>query len=383
MKKPLVLAPGPTQVPPEVLAASAKPTIHHRTPQFEAIFAETTARLGQVFMTKAPVITFPASGTGAMESAVTNLLSPGDEAITIEGGKFGERWGELCQAFGVDNTPIKIEYGDVVDPAQVEEALGAHPNAKAVFATLSETSTGVLSPIEKLASLTAKTDAVLVVDAISGLGADELRMDDWGVDAVVCGSQKALMMPPGLAFVAIGDRARHLMDSATCPRYYFSWAKALKTLGQNTTAFTPAVNMICALQVSLDMILSEGMEQVWARHARLAAAQRTAAGAIGLELFAEAPANNVTSIRVPEGVDGGKIPKIMRDKHGVTIAGGQASMKGKIFRIAALGWCNEFDVTTALSALELTLSELGYPVEPGRAVSAALEVLSGKVPAPV
>jgi aspartate aminotransferase-like enzyme len=319
---------------------------------------------------------FSSSGTGAMESSVTNLLSPGDKAITIEGGKFGERWGELCNSFCVSPIAIKVPYGDVVDPANVAELLKANPDAKVVFATLTETSTGVLSPIKELAAITSESDAVLVVDAVSGLAADELRMDEWGVDVVVGGSQKALMMPPGLAFAAIGERAQRMIEDSKCNKYYFSWAKALKALGSNSTAFTPAVNLTYGLAAALDMILAEGVENVWARHARLAAAQRKAVQAIGLELFAKSPASAVTSIKVPDGIDGGKIPKIMRDTHGVTIAGGQGSMKGKIFRFAALGWCNEFDVTTALSALEFTLKELGFAVEPGKAVGAAIAALS-------
>ncbi len=378
MKKNVVLAPGPTQVPPEILAANAKPTIHHRTPQFQEIFADVSARLQEVFQTQSPVVLFSASGTGAMESSVSNLLSPGDTAITVEGGKFGERWGDLCEAHGVNAVRIKIEYGDVVDPAQVAEALKANPGAKAVYATLSETSTGVLSPIEKIGAIVAKTDAVFVVDAISGLAADKILTDAWNVDVTIGGSQKALMLPPGLAFASIGKKAQALMESSTCPKYYFSWPKALKGLADKTTAYTPAVNMIYGLQASLDIILSQGMENVWARHERLAKAQRAAAKAIGIELFAKAPTNAVTALKVPEGVDGGKIPKIMRDTHGITIAGGQASMKGKIFRIAALGWSNEFDVTTALTALEFTLNEIGYKVEPGKAVGAAIAVLQGK-----
>ncbi|MBN1476254.1 alanine--glyoxylate aminotransferase family protein [Candidatus Sumerlaeota bacterium] len=377
MKKNLVLAPGPTQVPPEVLAASAKPTIHHRTPQFEAIFADTAERLQRVFQTQSPVITFASSGTGSMESSVVNLLSPGDTAITIEGGKFGERWGQLCEAYGVKRVPITLEYGDVVDPAQVEEALKANPGTKAVYATLCETSTGVLSPIPALGKIVSKTDAVLVVDAISGLAADELRADEWGVDVVIGGSQKALMLPPGLAFCSISEKAQALMASSKCPKYYFSWEKALKALADKSTAFTPAVNLTYALQASLDMILAEGMESVWARHARLASALQAAIKAIGLAMFSKAPSNTVTAVKVPDGVDGGKIPKIMRDTHGVTIAGGQGSMKGKIFRFAALGWCNEFDVTTALSALELTLTELGFQVAPGKAVGAAIAAFEG------
>lgn len=383
MQKNVVLAPGPTQVPPEVLAATARPTIHHRTPQFEAIFADVSQKLREVFVTKAPVVMFASSGTGAMESSVVNLLSPGDTAITIEAGKFGERWGELCGAYGVKKVAIKKEYGDVVSAEEVRSALRAHPEAKAVFATLTETSTGVLSPIEEIAAITRESDALLVVDAVSGLAADVLKMDAWGVDVVVGASQKALMLPPGLAFVAVGERAQKRMADAQCPKYYFSWPKALKNLSDNTTAYTPAVNLVYGLQTALQMILREGLEQVWERHARLAAALRAAARAIGLEIFSRAPSSTVTAIRVPSGIDGGKIPKIMRDKHGVTIAGGQGTMKGQIFRIAALGWCNEFDVTTALTALEFTLSELGHEVEPGKAVSAALAVLTGKVAAAV
>lgn len=383
MKKSLVLAPGPTQVPPEVLAATAKPTIHHRTPQFETLFGEVSCKLCDVFQTKSPVVIFSASGTGAMESAVVNLLSAGDTVLTVEAGKFGERWGELCKAFGVNSVAVKAEYGEVVTAAQVEAALRANPGAKAVFATLCETSTGVLSPIEEFAKVVAKSEAVLVVDGVSGLAADVLRTDAWGVDVVIAGSQKALMMPPGLAFAAISEKAQGLMARSKLPKYYWSWPKAIKNLRDNTTAYTPAVNMIYGLAAACDMLLAEGMESVWARHARLAHAMRTAAQAIGLEIFAKAPSNTVTSIRVPAGVDGGKIPKIMRDKHGVTIAGGQGTMKGNIFRFAALGWCNDFDVTTALTALEYTLNELGHAVEPGKAVSAAIAAMQSPVPAAV
>lgn len=375
MQKHLMLTPGPTMVPPEVLAAGARPLVHHRSPDYEPIFLKVSEDLKYVFQTKNPVVMFASSGTGAMEAAVSSTLSPGDVAITVEGGKFGERWTEICTAYGVKAIPIKIEWGTAVSPEQIEEALKAHPEAKAVFVTHCETSTGVLTDIKAIAEVVNKTEAIIVVDAVSSLGAEELRTDDWNLDIVVTGSQKALMMPPGMAFLSVSPKARKLMETSKCPSYYFSVPKYLKSLEKKTTPYTPAVSMTMALEQALEMIKSEGLEQVWARHKRLATATRTAVKALGLELFSRQPANVVTAVKVPEGIDGGKIVKTLRDEYGITIAGGQEHLKGKIFRIATLGYADTFDVTSAISALEMVLLKLGCKFELGTGVKSAIEVL--------
>jgi aspartate aminotransferase-like enzyme len=378
MKKRYLLTPGPTMVPPEVLQAGAQPVIHHRAPEYDPLFARTNEGLQYVFQTANPVVSFASSGTGAMEASVVSILSPGDKAITVEGGKFGERWTEIARAYGVNAVAIPVEWGHAIQPEKIEKLFKEHPDAKAVFVTHCETSTGVLTDIKGIGQAVASADAALVVDAISSLGAEMLYTDDWKLDIVVSGSQKALMMPPGMAFASISPKAKALLQNAKCSKYYFSLSKYLKNLEKNTTPFTPAVSLTMALDQALKLIREEGIEQIWARHERLARAIRAGIRALGLELFARDPANVVTAVKVPEGIDGGKIPKILRDDYGITIAGGQEKLKGKIFRIAALGYADTFDVTTVLSALELTLKRLGYPVELGSGVKASLEVLESQ-----
>jgi aspartate aminotransferase-like enzyme len=362
-------------VPPEVLLAGAKTVVHHRSPDYEPLFLKVSEGLKYLFQTKNPVVMFASSGTGAMEAAVVSTLSPGEKAITVEGGKFGERWTEICTGYGVDPVVLKIEWETAIQPAEIEKALKGNPDVKAVFVTHCETSSGALTDIKAIGEVVAKTDAILVVDAVSSLGAEELRADDWHLDIVVTGSQKAVMLPPGLAFASVGEKARKRLEGAKCGKYYFSIQKYLKNLEKNTTPFTPAVSMTFALEEALRMIQDEGLENVWARHKRLAAATRAAIKALGLELFSTQPANVVTAVKVPEGIDGGKIVKILRDEHGITVAGGQEHLKGKIFRIAELGYADTFDVTTIISALEMTLKKLGYDVALGTGVKAALEVL--------
>ncbi len=376
MQKHILFTPGPTEVPPEVLAAGAQPIVHHRSPDYEPIFAKVSEDLKYVFQTQNPVVMFASSGTGAMEAAVVSTLSPGDVAITVEGGKFGERWTELCNAFGVKPVVIKVEWATAVTPEQIEQALKENPTAKAVFLTHCETSTGVITDIKAIAEVVNKTDAIVVVDAVSSLGAEELRTDEWGLDVVVTGSQKALMMPPGLAFLSISPKAQKLVETSKCPKYYFSVRKYLKNLADKTTPFTPAVLMTLALDKALQMIKAEGIENCWARHKKLAAATRAGVQALGLELFARQPANVVTAVKVPQGIEGGKIVKTLRNEFGITIAGGQEHLKGKIFRIATLGYYDKFDVTTMMSALELTLKKVGYTFEFGKGIKAAMEVLA-------
>jgi len=376
MRKRHLFTPGPVDVPPEVLAAMAEPMIHHRAPDFIPFFKTASEGLKYVFQTQNPVVTFAGSGTAAMEAAVVNTLSPGDRAITVEGGKFGERWTELCRAYGIEPIVLEIEWGKTVTVERVMETLRANPDVKAVFLTLTETSTGVLTDVETICQAIAKTEAISVVDAISALGAERCLTDQWQIDIAVAGSQKALMLPPGLAFASVSPKAQALVATAKCPKYYLDFQSALKALAKDDTPFTPGVSHIRALCVSTKMIRDEGIENVWARHARLGRAIREAVVAMGLKIFAESPSNVVTPISVPEGIDGEKIPKLLRDKYGVTIAGGQEHLKGKVIRIATLGWANELDVITVIGALDLGLAELGHKFERGAGLAAAVRALS-------
>ena len=359
-------------VPESVLLAMAKPVIHHRTPQFQAIMKDTLGRLRRVLLTENDVAIFASSGTGAMEAAVANLASPGRRAITIESGKFGERWGELCEAFGFEHEAIEVEWGRAVEPKAVEEKLAADSSIRAVFATHCETSTGVLHDIKALGAMTAKTEAVLVVDAISSAPANELRTDEWGVDMVVLGSQKALMLPPGLAVITASAKAKALIASAESRRaYYFDLVAAFKKAAANDTSYTPAVTLVIGLNEALKMIEAEGLEECFRRHAVLAGAVRAGVLALGLELLSEVPSNTVTALKVPDGVDGAALVKNLRDIEGVTFAGGQEELKGRIVRIATMGYCAKYDVILALGALEMALSAAGCKIELGRAVAAA------------
>ncbi|MFH1847945.1 MAG: alanine--glyoxylate aminotransferase family protein [Candidatus Omnitrophota bacterium] len=372
MKKSYLLTPGPTQVPAEALLSMARPMIHHRTPAFGEILKEVQENLKYVFQTKEDVLIFTSSGTGAMEGAVANLLSPGDKAVVVQGGKFGERWAELCKAYGGQPITIDVEWGKAVDPKLIEDQLKKDPSIKAVFTTLCETSTAVATDIQALADITKKTDAVLVVDAISALGAVYCKTDDWGIDVVVTGSQKGLMIPPGLAFAAVSKKAWKVIEDSRSPKYYFSFKKYKKSMEKTDTPFTPAVSLIIGLREALRIIKSEGLDAMIQRYAKMAKAVKEAAKALGLEpLSADAPSGAVTAIKVPEGIDGGKLVKTMRDKYGVGIAGGQGDLKGRIFRIASMGFMNQFDIIVAISCLETVLSEMGYKFELGSGVRAA------------
>ncbi|ACJ74844.1 soluble hydrogenase 42 kDa subunit [Thermosipho africanus H17ap60334] len=377
IKKNYLLAPGPTPVPSEILLEGARETIHHRTPQFVKILEETLNELKYLFQTEHRVYTLLSSGTGALEAAVTNLLNPGDKAIIVEAGKFGERWREIAERFNVNVVSIKLEWGEAVTPEQIKEAIEKHPDAKAVFTTYSETSTGTVIDLEGIAKVTRDTDVVLVTDAVSALLAEPLKMDEWGVDVVVSGSQKGVMLPPGLAFIALNDKAWKLVENCKNSNYYFNLKAYAKKYPDNP--WTPGVNLIYMLRKAIQMVKEEGIENVWERHRILADATRAAVKAMGLELFSKRPGNVATAVKVPEGVDGNKLTKIMRDKYGVTIAGGQEHVKGKIFRISTLGYLSIFDTIVGISALEFVLNELGYKVEFGTGVKAAQEVLFKEV----
>ncbi|MDH4267024.1 MAG: alanine--glyoxylate aminotransferase family protein [Deltaproteobacteria bacterium] len=377
MNKQYLLAPGPTPVPPEVLQRMAEPIIHHRAPGYEKILGEVREGLKYIFQTKKEVLIFASSGTGAMEGAVTNTLSAGDKAIVIEGGKFGERWANICKAYGVQAQILPVEWGQPIDPGLIAQALKADPSVKAVFTQATETSTGVLYPIKEIAEIVSRyPGTIMVVDAVSHLGAVELPMDEWKLDIVVAGSQKAFMLPPGLSFAALSDKAWEFVGKSTLPKFYFDFKKELKNLMQNQSAYTPAVSLVMGLAESLQRIRKEGLENIFTRHARLARATREAMLALGLKLYApQAYSDAVTAVVAPPGVDGQKVVKILRDRHNLTIAGGQDQAKGKIFRIAHMGYVDKFDVIMAVAAVEMTLKELGYAVETGKGVRAAMEVL--------
>jgi aspartate aminotransferase-like enzyme len=377
MKKYHLLAPGPTPIPPEVLQALSRPILHHRTPEFETLFARVRAALAELLETRSEVIVLAASGTGAMEAAAVNLLSPGDEAIVVRCGKFGERWADIGKAFGVTVHALDAPYGETVEPERVAAALRAHPGARALFVTQSETSTGVLEDVEAYAALTRRTDTLCVVDTVSSLGAVACPMDAWGVDVVVSGSQKGLMCPPGLAFIALNDRAWRAAANARLPKFYWDLAAERKWQAKRQAQYTPAVSLLMGLDAAIALIRAEGLPQVYRRHDRLSRAMRAGVEALGLGLFPRVtPSPAVTAVVAPAGIDGEAVVRTYGEEHNITIAGGQGEMKGKIFRLAHLGYVDESDVLVGLAALERVLARLGVPVEFGTAVGAAQKLFA-------
>ena len=379
MKKYQLMAPGPTPVPSEVLLAMAQPIIHHRTPQYEALFVEVRAGLKKLFQTSAEVVPLACSGTGAMEAAVVNTLSAGDSVAVIRAGKFGDRWLELARAYGLNVIDLTAPFGHTVDAARLADSLKTHPEVKAVLTQHSETSTGVLHDVRAYAAVTRQHDAILIVDAVSSLGIADLPMDAWGVDLVVAGSQKGLMLPPGIGFCALNEKAWRKTKTSTLPKYYFNLTDELKFVAKNEVRFTPAVSIVVGLREALRLLEAEGFANVFKRHDRLARATRAGAEALGLELFAKAtPSPALTAIRAPTGVDSEKIVAAYAQSHNITIAGGQGEMKGKLFRLGHMGYAAEFDVIVALSALEQVLADLGQPVDFGSSVRAAQKIFVEK-----
>ncbi len=375
IKKYYLLSPGPTPIPDKVLSVAAEPIIHHRTPEFSNIFMEVTEGIKTVFETKEDVFILTSSGTGAMETAVVNTLSPGDRVITINGGKFGERWGNICKAYGVVYKDIILEWGADFSKEQLADELKANPGVKAVFATLSETSSGAIYDVKGFGEVVSGTDAILVVDGISGLGAAPCPMDAWKVDVMVTGSQKSFMIPPGLAYIAFSQKAWKMVETSKLPKFYFDAKKAKKNLEKKTTPWTPAISLIIQQKKALEVIKGLGLPKLFEHHRILGEATRAGVKAARLELLARNPGNILTAVKVPAGVDGVKLVKTMQSKYMAYIAGAQDPNKGKFFRIAHLGYMGGFDVITALSALEMTLLDLGYAFEPGAAVKAAQAVL--------
>jgi aspartate aminotransferase-like enzyme len=377
--KPRLFTPGPTPVPEDTLLELARPVGYHRSPEAKAILGEVTEDLKYVFQTSNPVFTLTCSGTGGMESAVVNTLAPGEKAILCTAGRWGERFRGILKAYGANIIAVEVPYGKAVTPEMLQEALGKNPDTRAVFATLSETSTGIGHDIAAFGKIVAKTDAVFVVDGISGLGAMECRVDEWNIDVCVTGSQKALMLPPGLAFVSVSEKAWKKIDPTPIRAFYFDLRRYRKSLAEGPdTPFTPANTLIRAQRASLKRIRAEGIENLWARHAKIAAACRAAVKAMGLEVFAERPNNALTVITVPAGIDGSATLKKLEKQYGYKLADGQDTLKGQIWRLSHMGSTDAFEVLGAVSALELVLLESGFKLEPGTGVAAFQKSYAGK-----
>jgi len=372
-----LFTPGPTPVPEDVLLRLAAPLIHHRHPEFRALLERVQMNLRTVFQTREPVLTLTASGTGAMEACVVNLLSAGDTVIAVNGGKFGKRWGEIATRYGVRVVECTVPWGDVVQPSQMEEVLRLHPGATAVYLTQSETSTGAATDIRVMSEVIhTHSDALVCVDGISSIGAHELRFDAWGIDACITGSQKGLMIPPGLAFVALSAKARKAMEQASLPRFYFDLGVALAAAKKNDTPWTPAISLVAALDAALLHMIEEGMEEIWKRHRRLALGLRAGIEAMGLRLFSQKPSFSVTPVWIPESVSWQTLQSAFRSENGITVAGGQGEFAGRIFRIAHLGYYDDLDMIAVVAGLERALARCGFSVELGRGVSAAQRVLA-------
>jgi aspartate aminotransferase-like enzyme len=375
MIKQFLLTPGPTPIPDEVRTAMAESSVHHRTPQFSKIFTEVQEGLKALFGTRSDVLILAASGTGAMEAAVTNLFSPGEKVLVVNGGKFGERWLRICKSFGLHAIEIKVEWGKAVNTRVIKKHLQDHPDIQGVLVQASETSTASLHPVREIAEIT-RSGPLLIVDGITAVGVLPMPLDEWGIDVLVTGSQKALMIPPGLGFISLSDRAWARTETAKLPRFYFDLRLERKSQAKGTTAFTPAISLIFGLRAALHKIQEEGLDRVYARHERLARATRAAATALGLGLLApENPSPAVTGIFVPDSMDADQLLDYLRDRMGIIFAEGQDQLRGKIIRIAHVGYMGAFDVLVAVSALEMGLKKFGFPVKFGQGVAAAQEVL--------
>ncbi|AGK99639.1 pyridoxal-phosphate-dependent aminotransferase family protein [Desulfoscipio gibsoniae] len=377
--KSYLMIPGPTPVPPTVVAAMTAPMIGHRSEDFQVLHKDIITKLQKIFQTQNEIYILTSSGTGGMESAVANTVSPGDKVLTLVGGKFGERWSELTKQYGAEVIEVNFEWGTCVDPQVVQEKLAANPDIKVVFATQNETSTGVTNDIESIGKIVAQTSALFVVDGVSGVGGIEIKVDEWHVDILTTGSQKSLMLPPGLAIQSISDKAWKVIEANKSPRYYFNLLKARKQYPKWNTAYTPAVSLFVGLNASLDMMLAEGLDNVYARHKLLREATRAAIRALGLKLMADESYASpvITSVYAPEGIGADDIRKVLNNEYNITFAGGQAKLKNKIFRIAHMGFADQMNVLIAISGLEMALQKVGYPVELGAGVRAAQQVFLG------
>ena len=376
MKK-YVFTPGPVPVPSEVLIEMAKPIIHHRTAEFEKIFEEVRDGLKYIYQTKEEVFVLASSGTGAMEAGIVNTLSKGDKVLVINGGKFGERWGKISKAYGLEVEEIMVEWGTAVKPDVIKEALDNDPSIRAVLVQASETSTGIKHPTDEIAKITGqRDDVILIVDGITGVGVFPLNFDELGIDVLVGGSQKAFMLPPGLAFIALSQKAWKFNETSDLPNFYFDLKAGLKSAENNTTPWTPAVTLIIGLNEVLKRFRAEGLENLYKRHETLSHASREALKAMNLELFA--PESHSTALTVgiaPESIGAGPVVKGLKENFGMTIAGGQDQAKGKIFRFSHIGDIEATDTIAIISAIESTLKDLGHEFNFGAGVTKATELL--------
>lgn len=374
MNRPLLMTPGPTTVPERVALAMAQPMVHHRSGVFEALVAETRDGLKWIFGTADEVLSFASTETGAMEGVVANFLRRGARALVIEGGKFGERWAEICEVYGVEPVRYQVAWGEAADPARVAALLRETPGIEAVLVHATESSTGVAHPIQEIAAaVRAHPEVLMIVDGSSALGAADLPMDAWGIDVLLATSE-SLMLPPGLAFAAVGARAWSRSEDCDQPRYYFDWRRERDMQKRNQTAFTPALSLLNGLREVIQIFRTEGKERLFTRQRRMSQATRAAMGAMGLELFASRPAPGLTAVVSP--VDSDALVKTLRERYGVILLGGQDQVRGKIFRVAHLGYFEEREVLGALGQIERALAEHGHPVTLGTGMSAALEVLA-------
>jgi aspartate aminotransferase-like enzyme len=381
-QKRYLFTPGPTPVPPQVLAALSEPVLHHRAPDFRIVYERVLGRLQEVHRTAGDVLLFTCSGTAAFESAIVNLCSPGERVLAVSAGNFGERWADMARVYGCEVEELRYEWGETPSAADLTRKLDELEPVSLVFLVHSETSTGVVCDLQPLAAAAKEAGSLVVVDAVSSLGAVALETDEWGLDVVVSGSQKALMAPPGLATVAVSAAAREHAARATLPRYYLDWERTRRAQARLDSAFTPAVSLVVALDVALGLLLEDGLDAAFERHTRLGRACRAGVKAMGLDLFSPDAdsAAVVTAAHMPDGLDATQLTGALRDRHGITIAGGQGALKERIFRIGHIGWFDEFDIATALSAVELVLGELGAPIERGLAATRALEVYAEGTP---
>ena len=374
-EKRYLMTPGPTPVPPQVLAAMALPIVHHRSPDFRPTYRQVLDRLKDVYRTQGEVLLYTASGTAGLESVVANLTSPGDCVVAVSAGYFGERWADIARAYGCEVEHIAYEWGETPSADDLAARLAEMGGASIVLVTQSETSTGVVCDVRAFAMAAKEAGALIAVDAISSLGAVPCETDEWGLDSVVSGSQKALMSPPGLMAVSVSDTAWKAGERAAAPRFYLDWERTRVAQESLDAAFTPAVSIVMGLNVALGMILERGLEAAFEEHVRLGRACREGVKAMGLELFSPDDDSSavVTTVRVPEQVDGSQLLLDLRDRFGITLAPGQGPLKGKVFRVGHLGYYDVFDITTALAGIELALAEAGADIERGIAVTRALE----------
>jgi aspartate aminotransferase-like enzyme len=369
------MTPGPTPVPEDIRAEMARPMIHHRTKEYQAIFKDATEGLKKIFKTANDVYTFTSSGTGAMEASIVNVLSPGDRIIVVRGGKFGERFGDIAKAYGLEVVPIDVQWGSGPCPADIEDALRKNPGVKGVYTTLCETSTATVFSIKEIGKVVGKTDAIFVVDVISGLGADNFENDAWGVDIAVCGSQKGLMIPPGLAFCSVSQKAWKAAEASKLPKFYFNFKKYKKAWIDTDTPFTSAITLVIGLKKAVETINAKGIDNVIAEHTAQAEAFRAAARAIGLSIFSKSPSNAVSGVNTPDGMNADDLIKLLKTEYGVTFAGGQEQLKGKIFRAAHMGGIDKEHTLESIKALESALAKLGHKFSAGAGIDAAKEIL--------